>query len=436
MLNIEYIHPRSLEPRIAQLRKRHPKQLAYLRRSIKENGFLEPVLKKNGRVVHGELRVAAAIDAGLNTIPAIELDHLTTEQVRAYAVAANQIGALAGFDEEALMAELGDLADLGISLDAIGFEPAELDRLLGHFDVGDGDAVDEVPTPGQGPAVAKSGDLFLLGDHRLLCGTALEENSYEKLLGGEPAELVLTDPPYNDAVSSISGNGRIQHREFVQASGEMTAAEFTRFLTTVMRLVRIHSKDGSLHYYFMCGRQLLALLRAGHIVYDEQKALITWDKGVGGMGSQYRQQTEFVGVFKWGKATHVNNIMLGKNGRNRTTLWRVEGLGSFSAERQELLAMHPTVKPVTLIADALLDASTPGGLVLDPFVGSGTIFLAAERTGRRAAGLELDPLYCDVALRRYRKATGTEPVHATSGRTFADLEAEYFGLLTSLEEAA
>ena len=434
-MNIDYREPRSLQPRHRELRKRHPKQLAFLKRSVEENGFIEPVLVKDGRVVHGELRVAAAIEAGLNAIPTIELEHLTSEQVRAYAIAANQIGALAGFDEEALMIELGELADLNVALDSLGFEPAELDRLLGHFDIA-GIEDDLLAAAAQGPAVTKPGDMFRFAKHRLLCGTSLEDGPYRNVLRGDLAELVLTDPPYNDKVSSISGNGRTQHREFLQASGEMSDPEFTRFLTTMMRLARRNSADGSLHYFFMCGRQLLQLLRAGHIVYDEQKALITWDKGVGGMGSLYRGQTEFVGVFKSGKRPHVNNIMLGKHGRNRTTLWQVDGLGVFSADRQELLAAHPSVKPVQLIADAILDASTPGGLVLDPFAGSGTIFLAAEQTGRRAAGLELDPLYCDVALRRYRKATGAEPVHAASGRTFADLEAEAAAGASMLGEAA
>lgn len=331
MLAIEYVHPRSLEPRTRQLRKRHPKQLDFLKRGISTNGFLEPVLKKDGRVVHGELRVAAAIELGLNAIPAIELDHLSAEQVRAYVISANQIASLAGFDEEALIAELGELAEFDIDLCSLGFETGELDRLLGNIDFDSTDDEEDLPAVTAGPPVARLGDHFRLGQHNLICADALASASYEALLAGELAQLILSDPPYNDKVADISGSGRFKHREFVQASGEMSDLEFTRFLTTVMRLMRLHSVDGSLHYLFMCGRQLLALLRAGNVVYDELKAIVTWDKGSGGLGSLYRNQTEFVGVFKWGKQPHINNVMLGKFGRNRTTLWQVDNGPRFLA---------------------------------------------------------------------------------------------------------
>ena len=423
-MNLTYVDPASLQPRERKLRKRHPRQIDFLKRSIEAHGFVEPVLTRNSRVVHGELRVVAAVQLSLPSIPAIEVAHLSDAQLRALVIATNRIAALADFDEEALSVELGELSGLEVDLGSLGFEAADLDRLLGLTEPEAAARIEEVPALGEGTPVAKVGDLWLLGRHRLFCGSALEEGSYRALLGDERAKMILSDPPYNDRVSSISGGGKIKHPEFVQASGELSEDQYTRFMTTACRHMRAFSTAGSLHYLFMSWRHLLALLRAGNIVYDELKAVVTWMKPLGGMGSLYRSQTEFVCVFKAGQAAHINNILLGKFGRNRTNLWQYDGLAGFRAGRDELLAMHPTVKPVQLIADAILDASELDGIVLDPFAGSGTIFLAAEQTRRRAAAMELDPRYVDVCLRRYRNAVGVEPIHATTGRLLRDCEEE------------
>jgi DNA modification methylase len=242
-------------------------------------------------------------------------------------------------------------------------------------------------------------------------------------MDGEPAELVFTDPPYNVPIAGhVSGLGRQAHGDFAMASGEMSEAEFTGFLTTSLGAMAAQTKDGAIHFICMDWRHLPELLAAGKAVYHEQKNLCVWVKSNGGMGSLFRSQHELIAVFKKGAAPHINNVDLGRHGRNRTNVWTYPGMNSFGAERDGALAMHPTVKPVALVQDAILDCSNRGGIVLDGFGGSGTTLIAAERTGRRARLLEIDPAYVDVTLRRFRDHIGTEPVHASSGQTLTDLE--------------
>jgi DNA modification methylase len=250
-------------------------------------------------------------------------------------------------------------------------------------------------------------------------------------MGGEAAQMVFTDPPYNVPISGhVSGLGKAQHAEFRMASGEMTEAEFTRFLSTAFKHMATSSQGGAIHFICMDWRHLLELLRAGRIAYSELKNLCVWAKENGGMGSLYRSQHELIAVFKNGAEPHINNVELGRHGRNRTNVWRHAGMNSFQAGRDELLAMHPTVKPVALVADAILDCSHRRGIVLDPFAGSGTTIIAAERTGRRCFGMELDPTYVDRTLRRVRAALGIEPVCAVTGAAFSAMEHEAEGFLS------
>jgi DNA modification methylase len=237
--------------------------------------------------------------------------------------------------------------------------------------------------------------------------------------------MIFTDPPYNVRVSGhVSGLGKTHHREFSMASGEMTEAEFVRFLTEAFRRMAGASCDGSIHFVCMDWRHLPELLRAGRIAYSELKNLCVWDKQVGGMGSLYRSQHEFIAAFKNGQGSHINNVELGRHGRYRSNIWRYPGLNSFQSGRDEALQNHPTVKPVALVADAILDCSSPKAIVLDPFAGSGTSIIAAERSRRRCAAIEIDPLYVDVALRRFWKVTGIDPIHAGTGAKFSELESD------------
>ena len=293
---------------------------------------------------------------------------------------------------------------------------------------GKGDPADVLAPVITGPTVTKHGDLWLFGKkHRLYCGNALEEVSYKALMQGKRAGLVFSDPPYNVPIGGhVCGNGAIQHREFAMASGEMSKPQFIAFLSTALGLKAKYSSEGSIHYICMDWRHMSELLAAGQEAYSELKNLCVWAKDNAGMGSLYRSQHELVFVFKNGDSPHRNNVQLGKHGRHRSNIWRYPSVSSFGRQTEEgnLLALHPTVKPVAMVADAILDCSARGDIVLDSFLGSGTSLLAAERTGRICYGIEMDALYVDVAIRRFQKYTGQTAVHAESGRTFDELAVE------------
>jgi len=234
---------------------------------------------------------------------------------------------------------------------------------------------------------------------------------------------VFCDPPYNVPIDGhVSGLGRTSHREFAMASGEMSEAEFTTFLTQVFRHLADWSVDGALHFQCMDFRHMREMLDAGAAAYSELKNLCVWAKTNAGMGSLYRSQHELVFVFKSGTAPHINNVELGQHGRYRTNVWTYAGANSFSRTRDDDLAAHPTVKPTALVADAILDASHPKGIVLDAFAGSGTTLVAAHKTRRKGFGIELDPIYCDVILKRLAAVTGLEPRHAETNLLFHEVE--------------
>ena len=263
----------------------------------------------------------------------------------------------------------------------------------------------------------------LLGAHRLLCGDARDKASYNRLLEGAKAEFLFTDPPYNIAIDGhVCGLGRVRHREFAMGSGEMSEAEFTAFLKAVFALLAENTVDGSIHQICMDWRHMGEMLEAGRTVYSELKNLCVWNKTNAGMGSFYRSKHELVFVWKSGTAPHTNNFELGQHGRHRSNVWDYAGVNTMRAGRLEELAMHPTVKPTALVADAIKDCSRRAGLVLDPFCGSGTILIAAERTGRKARALEIDPTYVDVAVRRWQAYTGKPAILAGPGETFETIE--------------
>ena len=273
-----------------------------------------------------------------------------------------------------------------------------------------------------GAPTSQRGDLWVLGAHRLLCGDARAPASYTRLLGGQAADLVFTDPPYNVCIDGhVSGHGRIRHGEFAMASGEMTEAEFIQFLSVTLGQAVAASRDGALHYVCMDWRHLLALLSAGREIYDGFLNLCVWNKNNGGMGSFYRSKHELVAVFKVGTAPHINNVELGRHGRNRTNVWDYPGVNTFRPGRIDELAMHPTVKPVALISDVIKDASRRSNLVLDPFAGSGSTIIAAEKTGRQARALEIDPHYVDLIIRRWQSYTGSPALLDTTTTSFEDI---------------
>jgi len=433
-LDVTYLSPGALRPRAANPRTHSKKQIRQIADSIQRFGFINPVLidRDNG-IVAGHGRVEAARLLGLETVPTIRLEALSEAEIRAYVIADNRLAELAGWDREILALELQGLLALDLELDVTltGFDTPEIDILIGELAAdGEDDPEDEVPPRSPGPAVTRPGDLWQIGEHRLLCGDATESTAYARLLDGARAQMVFTDPPYNVPVAGhVCGLGKVQHREFAMAAGEMSEAEFTGFLARVFGHLAAASIDGAIHYVCMDWRHAGEVIAAGREAYAELKNLCVWAKTNGGMGSLYRSQHELVFVFKAGTAPHINNVELGRHGRYRTNVWSYPGINSFGKERDAELALHPTVKPVALVADAMLDCSKRGGIVLDAFAGSGTTLAAAARTGRRGYGIELDPAYCDVILKRAAAATGAEAVHAESGKPFAEIARERAGIL-------
>ena len=420
----------SLKPYTRNPRTHSDRQLGQIADSIRQFGFTNPVLiDADGRVIAGHGRIEAAKLLGMEQVPTIRLDQMSEAQKRAYVLADNKLAENAGWDRELLALELQYLTKLELDFDVTvtGFETAEIDLLIGELDVGKTvDQADEVPAvESSSAAVSRLGDLWRLGKHRLLCADATRAESFDRLLNGVRAQMVFTDPPYNVPIDgNVCGSGAISHREFAMAAGEMSAAQFTDFLTTSFRHLAAHSADGSLHFICMDWRHISELLAAGHEAYTELKNLCVWNKDNGGLGSLYRSKHELVFVFKHGTATHINNVELGRFGRNRTNVWDYPGVNSLHQGRLDDLAMHPTVKPVALVADAIRDCSRRDGIVLDCFGGSGTTLIAANKTCRRGYLIELDPLYVDVSIRRYQQLTGEAAVHADSGSTFIQIQTE------------
>lgn len=417
----------NLSPYTRNARTHTKEQIRQIAESIQAFGFTTPILvDKQNTIIAGHGRLRAAQLLGMTRVPTICLENLTEDQVRAYILADNKLAEKAGWDESILAIELGHLltVDLGFDITITGFEVPEIDLIIQGASFKPDADEDPEPLP-QGPPIAQPGDLWLLDKHRVFCGNSLERDSFARVMGGRKADVVFVDPPYNVAIDGhVSGNGSIQHREFQMASGEMSEEEFVRFLTTSFELLARHSKAGSIHFACMDWRHVGEVLAAGKHAYDALLNLCVWAKDKGGMGSFYRSQHELIFVFRNGKASHRNNVQLGKFGRNRTNVWQYPGVNTLSRQGEEgnLLALHPTVKPVSLVADALLDCTAPGGLVLDSFLGSGSTLMAAERTGRICRGIELDPLYVDTAIRRWHRYTGGTAVHATSGKEFGKEE--------------
>lgn len=432
-LRIDVRNVDTLVPIVSNARTHSKKQIRQIARSIEAFGFINPILiDADDRIIAGHGRLQAAQLIGMKQVPTIRIEHLSEAERRAFILADNRLAEKAGWDDEILKIELQFLTEFDLDFDVTltGFETPEIDLLIGADDeVNTVDEADEIAEQDfSAPPVSRPGDFWCLGPHQLLCGDARDPTSFTEVLDGKPAQMVFTDPPYNLRIEdNVSGLGRIRHPDFSMASGEMSPEEFTGFLTRTLRLAREHSVDGSLHYVFMDWRHLQELLAAGERVFDETKALCVWNKTNAGMGSLYRSQHELILVFKKGKAPHINNVQLGAHGRNRTNVWTYPGVNTFRDGRLEELSLHPTVKPVGLVADAILDASDRNGIVLDPFIGSGTTILAAERTGRIACGQEIDPRYVDGAIRRWETATGKTARHAETGLTL-DVLAERRGV--------
>ncbi len=417
-----------LKPNPRNARTHSRRQIGQIADSIEAFGFNNPVLvDEDGMIIAGHGRVEAAKLLGLTEVPTVSLAHMTEAQKRAYVLADNKLAEKAGWDKDILAIEFQALIELAPEFDltVTGFELAEIDLTLQEDEPLEADVLDEVALPEPAtPVVTQPGDLWQLGEHRVLCADATQEHSYITVLQGEQAQMVFADPPYNVAIGGhVSGLGRVQHPEFPMGSGELSEADFTAFLTTTLERVSAHSADGAIAFVCMDWRHLYELMTAGRVAKLTLKNLCVWVKTNAGMGTFYRSQHELIAVFKVGAGPHVNSFELGQHGRRRTNVWTYPGFNSFGAKRDAALEMHPTVKPVALVADATKDCSKRNGRILDPFLGSGTTVIAGEVTGRRVAGIELDPRYVDGTLRRWEKLTGSSAILAATGETFAAVAA-------------
>jgi DNA modification methylase len=433
-LRIEWLPVKALKPDPGNPKRHGTRHIRQIAKSIESFGFNAPILTdRTNRILAGHGRVLALQWLGRTEVPVIRIEHLSPEQAAAYAIADNRLAELATWDDRLLGERLRELTavDLDFSLDVIGFAMGEIDLKIEQISPVSGqanpDTADELPGVTGEPTVTKPGDLWCAGRHKILCADALYESTYRLLMDRTRAQAVFTDPPYNVPIDGhVSGKGRVRHREFAMASGEMDREQYTRFLRTAIEHLARYSVDGSLHYVCIDWRHQLDLLLATDGAYSELINLCVWAKDNAGMGSLYRSQHELVFVFKNGIRPHRNNVQLGQFGRNRTNLWKYPSTSHFGrrGEEGDLLAQHPTPKPVALIADALLDCTARSAVVLDPFLGSGSTLIAAERVGRTCRGIELDPVYVDLAIRRWQRFTGGDAVHAASGERFDELARE------------
>lgn len=424
---ISYLATSALTPHPNNARKHSRTQIRAIAKSIEVFGFTAPILVNKDRYIlagHGRHQAAKLLD--LNSVPVIFLDDLTDGQAKAYMLADNKLTDRSTWDDAKVAAQLKELTELVLDFDieATGFETPEIDFRIQSLE--EPDAADQADDflLAKGPAVSVQGDVWHLGDHRIHCGNAVDPAAYQILMEGQKAVAAFTDPPYNVKVDGhVSGNGSITHREFAMASGEMSGTEYTDFLGSSLTNICTHTTEGALLYACMDWRHMGEMLAAAKVSKCELMNLCVWAKSNGGMGSLYRSRHELIFVFKNGKEPHQNNIQLGRFGRNRTNVWNYPSANNFGRKSSKNgFGLHPTVKPILLVADAIHDSTTRGNVVLDPFLGSGTTVLAAERTGRRCYGIEIDPLYVDTAIDRWQRMSGHVAKHA-NGETFETLKA-------------
>lgn len=427
----------ALRPFAGNARTHSKKQIRQIAASIDQFGFTNPVLiGDNNEIIAGHGRVLAARHLGMTEVPTIRLSHLNEVQRRAYVLADNKLALNAGWDKSILAIELQGLVDLGFDVELTGFSLAEVDFVLDE-------AAESDPAVVTGPedilpdmpvrAISRAGDVWLLGRHKLVCGDAREIADYERLLGNELVDLIFTDPPYNVPIAGhVSGLGNVKHREFAMASGEMSEVAFTQFLQTTLAAGADRCQDGAIAFVCMDWRHMRELLTAGATVFSELKNLCVWNKTNGGMGSFYRSKHELVFVYKVGNGAHVNSFGLGDTGRYRTNVWDYAGVNTMRSDRMDELTMHPTVKPTSLVVDAIKDCSRRGDVVLDMFGGSGTTLIAAEKCGRVARLIEYDPLYCDTIITRFERYTGKKVVLAATGALFDDVAEERAATVTEV----
>lgn len=423
-LNVENINIKLLKP-YGNNAKAHPEfQIQQIASSIREFGFNNPILiDENNEIIAGHGRLEAAKLVNLKNVPSIRLSHLSNAQKRAYRLADNKISENGGWNEELLRLELSELELIcnDFNLDITGFSDVEIDVLLDNTENKVDAKTNYIPYIPENEIITKQGYVWKLDQHRIICGNSLEENTLTQLFSDRKANMILQDPPYNVKISGhVCGSGAVQHKEFAFASGEMKSHEFTEFLMTNFKLCCQFSLPGSLHYNFMDWRHISEIMQAGNQTFSNFVNMCVWVKSSGGMGSLYRSQHELCFIFKNGTDKHINNVELGKNGRYRTNVWQYAGVNSFGRHKNDI-KLHPTVKPVEMFKDAILDVSNRGDIILDCFLGSGSTLIAAQQAKRICYGIEYEPLYVDTAIRRYSEIFDEDAVLESTGQTYSEL---------------
>jgi DNA modification methylase len=412
-LKIRYLATSSLSQNPANART-HPKaQIAKLKKAITQFGFVSPIIiDEQLMILAGHGRHHAALELGLAEVPTIMLQDMSEADVRAFVLADNIIADKAGYDKAILRSELQYLADVGYEVEITGLDTIEIDSLLAIDTEETSDSDDIVELPSKEPPITRLGDFWHTGPHRLLVGDARDPVAIERLMGGELAELVFTDPPYGCVIANnVSGSGKVTHDNFVMGAGQESLPELaTTILRPAFRNVARHCRAGAIAFVCSDWRAAPHMLDAAAGVFEEVKNWIIWVKTNAGLGTFYRSQFEIILAFKVSAGKTINNFGLGEGGRHRSNVWTYAGANTFRAGRMRDLIDHPTCKPKKLVADAILDCSRRGSIVLDVFAGSGTSIVAAAATGRRGFGIEIDPKYADVILRRVAEEVGEPPL--------------------------
>ena len=426
-LHVEYVDRSSLRADFRRTKLHSSRQLKKLASSINRSGFNVPVLvDDNLSVISGHARVEAAALVGLDKLPVIRMSHLDTEQRRLFAIFDNKVASEGTIDLEAVRLELSEIviAVPDIEITDSGFEIAEIDAMNGLHRTQELDDLDDDPLPPR-YQVSVVGDVWLLGRHRLICGDATDPNVIDTVVGDRKVRAVIADCPYNLKIPGVvSGKGRVKHENFVMASGEMTRDEFVDFLGRSIAAMKPHLIDGALALLFMDWRHIGELLEAAEREALGYRQLLVWAKSNPGMGALWRNAHELVGVFKYGEAPSVDNVGLGRFGRNRSNVLHYPGANVPTKGRRKALELHSTVKPIALIADLILDITDPGDLVLDCFGGSGTTLIAAEAMGRDACLSELDPAYADTIVLRWMRKAGDAVILEATGQTWGEVYKE------------
>lgn len=425
--HVEHVSVKDLKPSSKNAKQHPERQISLLEENINEFGFTNPlIVDENNTILAGHARWEAAKRLGLEYLPVVRLTHLSPAQKRAAVIADNKLAELGAWDFDILAEEFEFLTDpdSDISFDyrITGFDTPEIDDILDDkTDIDRHDPEDDIAPPVSRPTVTLPGDLWDAGQHKLICADATVAEAYERLMQGERAQISFNDFPFN-----VPNEGHVTKRkgvrEFAMGNGEMSQEEFTNFLTTLCKNIAANSASGGIGYFCMDWRHMSELKAAADLTFQAFKNLVIWVKPNAGMGSFYRSQHELIFVYAVaGKP--INNFGLGGKGRHRSNVWKYPGLSSFGRGRDETLAMHPTVKPVAMVVDALKDCSNRGDIVLDVCAGSGTTMIAAEKTGRRARVIEIDPGYCDVIIRRWQTLTGNVVRLKETNETFEQVAA-------------